>query len=429
MALPVPNKQLLILAGVIIVSLVFYIWLNWEQDISVAGQARAPGMQAVESVPGGQQTPAYNRLQVLADGSRASRAEATGDSAVPTPPTLDPLDTGQPVSQSTPTPTPAQPAPAAPAQPPPPAAPRINPLIGQMAADMQTQAQRLIEHRDRLFSPAPTRMTTYEDTRGLREQEEAKHRAEQLANASRVVGPRDRSGLLQPGDILYAVMQTAINSDEPGPVRAKIVGERFKGAILLGSLNELAPVVGSRPERVVVSFNYLTTTDRVTHSIDGYAIDLDTARTALATGVDHHYLSRWGALIAASFLEGYGGAVRNSNRITTVGPLGNVITVPKDDIDDEEIAREALGTVGERLADAVGENFRRPNTIMVDAGTGIGVLIVASTDSELENAASESRDPAPNASRVTRRRNRSSLFPDGAPVSPMYNTNTAPTRE
>ncbi|NJN48422.1 MAG: hypothetical protein HC808_20365, partial [Candidatus Competibacteraceae bacterium] len=62
--------------------------------------ARA-GMQAVESVPGGQQTPAYNRLQVLADGSRASRAEATGDSAVPTPPTLDPLDTGQPVSQST----------------------------------------------------------------------------------------------------------------------------------------------------------------------------------------------------------------------------------------------------------------------------------------------------------------------------------------
>lgn len=43
MALPVPNKQLLILAGVIIVSLVFYIWLNWEQDISVAGQARAPG--------------------------------------------------------------------------------------------------------------------------------------------------------------------------------------------------------------------------------------------------------------------------------------------------------------------------------------------------------------------------------------------------
>ena len=43
----------------------------------------------------------------------------------------------------------------------------------------------------------------------------------------------------------------------------------------------------------------------------------------------------------------------------------------------DEIAREALGTVGQRLGSVVAENFQRPNTITVDPGTGLGVLITA----------------------------------------------------
>jgi len=47
------------------------------------------------------------------------------------------------------------------------------------------------------------------------------------------------------------VLQTAIDSDKPGPVRAKIVGERFEGAILFGGLRPFSPAAGSRPERVL----------------------------------------------------------------------------------------------------------------------------------------------------------------------------------
>jgi type IV secretory pathway VirB10-like protein len=219
----------------------------------------------------------------------------------------------------------------------------------------------------------------FEDLRGQREQAEQQKYAAQWRDESRKERLRDRHGLLQPGEILYAVLQTAIHSDEPGPVRAKIVGERLKDSILLGGLSSFPPIVGSRPERVRVKFDYLTTPERVTYPIDAYAIDTETARTALATGVDHHTVERWGALIAASFLEGYGQAVRASHSITTVGPLGNVVSVPQDDIDHEDIVREAVGTVGERLGDAVSDNFRRPNTITVASGTGIGVLIVAPT--------------------------------------------------
>ncbi|MBK8176938.1 MAG: hypothetical protein IPK66_17250 [Rhodospirillales bacterium] len=61
--------------------------------------------------------------------------------------------------------------------------------------------------------------------------------------------------------------------------------------------------------------------------------------------------------------------------------MGSVVTVPKDGIDHGDIAREALGTVGQRMGSAVAENFQRPNTITVAAGTGIGVLMVAPTES------------------------------------------------
>ena len=143
--------------------------------------------------------------------------------------------------------------------------------------------------------------------------------------------------------------------------------------------------MGSRPERVLVKFEHLTTADRTTYRIDAYAIDLATARTALATDVDHHTLERWGSLLAASFPGGYGNAVRASHSITTVGLLGNVVSVPKDDLDHEDIVREAVGTVGERMGDAVAENFQRPNTITVDAGTGLGVLIVAPASDDRED--------------------------------------------
>jgi intracellular multiplication protein IcmE len=135
-----------------------------------------------------------------------------------------------------------------------------------------------------------------------------------------------------------------------------------------------------------VKFDHLTTPARVTYAIEAYAVDTTTARTALATDVDHHRLERWGALLAASFLEGYGQAVRASHTITTVGPLGNIVSVPQDDLDHADLVREAVGTVGQRLATVVGEQFQRPNTITVASGTGISVLIVAPVAPDREPA-------------------------------------------
>jgi intracellular multiplication protein IcmE len=186
---------------------------------------------------------------------------------------------------------------------------------------MEAQVKELIAYRDRRFAPPPTSLVTFVDSKGQR----AAQAAEQAARApggTDAASDRSRlSNALRPGDLLHAVLQTAIDSDEPGPVRARVVGERFEGGILLGALDKLAAPVGSRPERVLVRFRWLTLPAGATYALEAYAVDPATGRTALATEVDPHYGSRWGALIAASFLEGYGEAVANQHRIVTVGPF------------------------------------------------------------------------------------------------------------
>lgn len=387
------------LAGLIVAGLVIYFWVNREPALPRPTAARAPRAPAIESIPGGPQTPEYDRLQRLADQQRAARALDLGGSAAPTPPRLHPRAAEAPIDPapgSAPPPPPVTPARSPGGAPPDDSAPRVN----DWARAMRDQLKGLIAYRER-FEPTPTRMVVFEDRRGVRERATPWPEIPGALDAFNPPGPRDRQGPLRPGDLLYAVLQTAINSDEPGPIRALIVGERFKGSILLGSLTSFPPVVGRRPERVLVKFDHLTTPERVTYAIEAYAVDTTTARTALATGVDHHRLERWGALLAASFLEGYGQAVRASHTITTVGPLGNIVSVPQDDLDHADLVREAVGTVGQRLATVVGEQFQRPNTITVASGAGIGVLIIASTAPEPAPRVPTARNAPRTAASVT----------------------------
>ena len=405
---------LLALGGLALVAAL--VWATWESGIPAPPAAHAPGVAGVSSTPGGPQTPEYARLQEMADATRAS-----GGSSVPTPPELRPLADGAPPAGAPPATDPATGrAPAAPTPSAAPAPDETERWAAEFARAMQDRVRQLVEFRQR-FEPEPTRMVAFEDVKGQRERADAQKRAEESLAEARAARPRDRRGVLQPGDILFAVLQTAIHSDEPGPVRARIVGERFKDAIVLGGVRPFPPAVGSRPERVLVKFDDLTTADRTTYRIDAFAIDLATARTALASDVDHHYLERWGSLLAASFLEGYGNAVRASHSITTVGPLGNVVTVPKDDLDHEDIVWEAAGTVGERLGSVVAENFQRPNTITVDPGTGLGVLIVAplADRPEAEDRRGDERGRA--ASAGPRSGARAPLFPTAPTPTPGAN--------
>ena len=192
------------------------------------------------------------------------------------------------------------------------------------------------------------------------------------ATKSRSAAIRAGANIGKAGDILFAVLSTAVNSDEPGPVMAQIVGGKFKGAKLIGRI--------SRPtnaKRVIITFNTLSIANRDhTISINAVAIDPDTARIALSSKTDSHYLVRYGSLFASSFLEGLGSAFKTQ---------GSKITVNGGGVAGTTIAEQASRTfgentiiglekVGQRWGTKVAPIFNMPPTVQVYAGTSLGIL-------------------------------------------------------
>lgn len=189
--------------------------------------------------------------------------------------------------------------------------------------------------------------------------------------------------VIKAGDILFAILSTAVNSDEPGPVMATVVQGPYKGAKLIGSIQKTTALPGTNgPTRVVLNF----TTMSIPHatnslSISAVAIDPDTARTALASDVDHHYLERYGSLFASAFLEGYGSAIQQAGSTVTNSVFGGSTQSYSSLSGIEEVAA-GLGQVGQEWGSQLGDVLDRPNTITVNSGVGLGILFL--TDASLD---------------------------------------------
>jgi intracellular multiplication protein IcmE len=179
--------------------------------------------------------------------------------------------------------------------------------------------------------------------------------------------------VIKTGDVVFAVLDTSINSDEPGPILATIVTGALKGTKLIGSFN-----LPSNADKMVISFNTMSVpgADK-TISISAYAIDPNTARTALASSANHHYLSRYGSLFAATFLEGFGNAFQSAGTTISVGGTGstqNTTIATQGGRSVLENAVIGLATLGKSWGQVAQQQFNRPTTVEVCAGTGLGIL-------------------------------------------------------
>ncbi len=181
------------------------------------------------------------------------------------------------------------------------------------------------------------------------------------------------------GDILFGVTLTSVNSDEPGPILARIVSGPLSNAKIIGTINPtsipqtaLAPKVS---QSLILEFNLLNIPGKKSSvSIQAVAIDPNTARTGLATSVNHHYLMRYGTFFAANFLSGIGQAVAMQNQsqiITTAGTAAVGSNKPFTGKDETKIA---LGKTAEAVAKSM-DFLATPPTITIAAGTPIGLLL------------------------------------------------------
>jgi hypothetical protein len=178
--------------------------------------------------------------------------------------------------------------------------------------------------------------------------------------------------IIKSGTILFAVLDTGVDSDYPDtPVMATIVEGKFKGARLLG---KMALVSGK--DKLSLTFNMMDRDDWARGKpISAFAIDPDTARTVMASSVDNHYLSRYGAMIASSFLSGYASAISSSGSTTTTGIFGSTTSNPA--LSPGNKLAIGLGKVGDSLTKVVTKYVDTPATIKVNSGVGLGILFMA----------------------------------------------------
>lgn len=180
--------------------------------------------------------------------------------------------------------------------------------------------------------------------------------------------------LIKGGTIIFGVLDTAINSDYPdSPIMATVVDGKYKGAKLLGKIVTTKGVSGQL-DRVSLNFTVMNVEEwPKSKTVTAYGIDPDTARTVMASTVDYHYMMRFGAMFATSFLQGYASAVTNAGTSTT-GIFGTSTTHPE--LSPTEKLQTALGQVGQTIGAATQNYVNRPPTVRVDSGVSLGILFM-----------------------------------------------------
>lgn len=177
------------------------------------------------------------------------------------------------------------------------------------------------------------------------------------------------------GDILFAVIDTSVNTDEPSPILATIATGPLKGAKLIGSFN-----LPSNASKMIITFSSMSIPGiSKTIGISAYAIDPNTGRTALSSSTDHHYLQRYGSLFASTFLEGFGNAFQSADTTIQIGGTGGVTNTSVQNGVGRSLTSNAvigLATVGKSWGQQAQRNMNVPTTVQVYSGTPIGVLFL-----------------------------------------------------
>ncbi len=191
---------------------------------------------------------------------------------------------------------------------------------------------------------------------------------------------------IKAGTILYGVIDTALDSDEPNtPVLAHIVEGKYQGARLMGGFTTSAPSAGA-DGALVIQFNLMSMpTVGNSFPINAYAVDAKTGNNSVVTSVNNHYLLRYGMLFASSFLQGFGNAYQNyqyncppgTQNCSVVNTSSSGVTNSAVTPTTQTAMYQGLGQMGQNAAQAAAQEFNTPPTIKVAQGTGIGVLFMS----------------------------------------------------
>ncbi|MBY3151248.1 hypothetical protein HFO56_02465 [Rhizobium laguerreae] len=374
------SKGMLIFAGVAIVAVIGWSYLN-TPDAPVTPSIVSGGVMNETTIHGGTQpiTEDYRDQLKMADDRRAKEALETGASALPTvvgntieneqPLLLGPDDKNktpkveEPIAEIMQQPI-AMNAPVTETVPlvtPPPAAVAVSP----------EQMNNMINAMTRRFPPV-AEVVAFGATLP------APVAAEQSAPAVGGSAQDATSKIKLPlaGTILYAQLVGRANSDHPGPVLAKILQGEYEGATLIGAFQVAQNALVINFDRMTVG----TTRDgeeiNETIPIQATAVDTTYIGSGLATKVDRHMFQKLAIAFTAGFAQGFGDAISDTGE-TTINTSNGTITTGGKDLNAREELLSASGQAVSQAGSILQQEFgNRPTTVIVEAGTPIGVLFL-----------------------------------------------------
>jgi type IV secretion system protein VirB10 len=216
---------------------------------------------------------------------------------------------------------------------------------------------------------------------------------------SRATKNNRTDALVAQGTMIRGVLETAVQSDLPGMVRA-IVSENvwsFDGRRVLipaGSrlVGEYKSGIAQGQTRVFVVWTRMLRSDGVSVQLGSNGTD-DLGRAGNAGFVDNHYLERFGSAIMLSlvggvsqFLSGYGqnyNTIGNGSIITTTDPVTGVVTQTQTGVNQNQMALQARQIAAQNVSqtltniaqEALRNSINIPPTIYLDQGTRIIVFV------------------------------------------------------
>lgn len=175
--------------------------------------------------------------------------------------------------------------------------------------------------------------------------------------------------LIKTGNLMYATLDSEVNTDAGHDVFATIRGGTWDGSKLIGRLEQ-------GPNNIVIRFSVLAPQDeRPTMRIDAVALREEDASTGAADKIDHHTFARYTSLAVASLLSGYGRAYATTPGTTVVSP-GGVVTQTTTEPTDRQIFGSAVGEMGSNMASEIRQGFNRPTTYSTPANKGFGLFFL-----------------------------------------------------
>jgi type IV secretion system protein VirB10 len=237
--------------------------------------------------------------------------------------------------------------------------------------------------------------------------------------------------LVAQGTFIRGVLETAVQSDLPGMVRAVVTENvwSFDGRRVLipaGSrlIGEYKSGIAQGQTRVFIVWTRMLRSDGVSVQLGSNGAD-DLGRAGNAGFVDNHYLERFGSAVmlslvggAAQFLSAYGqntNGYGNGTVITSTDPVTGVVTQTQTGVNQNQLSLQAREIAAQNISqtltniaqEALRNSINIPPTIYLDQGTRIIVFVRRDLDFSALYP-----DPVKEALRELKRE-RASTKPDG----------------